>query len=278
MFISKNQFAKVLSYFVVCLLLVAVCLSLFGCQSNIDANKRRHINSINHRGYGDAPENTLSAFRLSKEMGFDFVECDVRFTKDNIPVLLHDGSVGRTSNGHGKISDLTLDEVRQFDFGSWKSKLYAGELIPTFEEFVALCVELQLHPYVEIKNGVTLQQTQRLVDIVDKTDLVVTWIGRDKNVLTLISQLRTGDRIGVLTETITYDTLRYLSNLSKTSDVFVDCFYATLTKSHINRAKLYKIPLEVWTVNSRSIITNINPYITGVTSDYVNAQELFNTL
>ena len=273
-----KKFNRSTTVIAVCLLLVMVGLTLFGCQTNVEANKRRHINSINHRGYSDAPENTLSAFRLSKEMGFDVVECDVRFTKDNYPVLLHDSSVSRTSNGRGKISEMTLDDARQLDFGSWKGQLYEGEPIPTFEEFVSLCVELELHPYIEIKNGVTLQQTQRLVEIVDKTDLVVTWIGRDRDVLTLVSQLRAEDRIGLLAEMVSYDVLRYLSGLSKTVDVFVDCFYATLTKSQINRAKLYNIPLEVWTVNSRSVISNINPYVTGVTSDYVNAQEVFNNL
>ena len=80
------------------------------------------VMSINHRGYSaEAPENTLAAFRMSKEMGFDAVECDVRFTKDGVPVLLHDEKVDRTSNGKGKIGDLTLEQVRKLDFGSWKS-------------------------------------------------------------------------------------------------------------------------------------------------------------
>ena len=206
------------------------------------------------------------------------VECDVNFTKDNHPVILHDTSVNRTSNGKGQITELTLEEVRQLDFGSWKSASYAGELIPTFEEFIELCVELQLYPYIEIKKGVTLEQTRELTEIVDKTDLAVTWLSRDRNVLTLISQLRSGDRIGLLAEVISFDALWFLSKLSKTTEVFVDCFYATLTKSQINRCKLFGIPLEVWTVNSRSAVTNINPYITGVTSDYVNAQQVFNNI
>ena len=273
-----KKFIKRTSVIAVCLLLIIVSLSLFGCQSNIDANKRRQINSINHRGYFDAPENTLSAFRMSKEMGFDMVECDVKFTKDNQPVLLHDSSVNRTSNGRGKISELTLEQVRQLDFGSWKSSLYEGERIPTFQEFIALCVELQLHPYIEIKGSTTLQQARQLVEIVDDTDLSVTWIGRNRSVLTLISQLRTGDRIGLLTEIITLESIRYLKDLSKTTEVFVDCYYPTLTQSQIQLCVLTGIPLEVWTVNSYSAITNIDPYITGVTSDYVNAQEVFNGL
>ena len=273
-----KRFVKITSCVAVILLLALVCLALFGCQSNVDANKRRHINSVNHRGYNDAPENTLAAFRLSKEMGFDMVECDVNFTKDSRPVLLHDSSVNRTSNGKGKITELTLNEVRQLDFGSWKSDAYAGERIPTFEEFVELCVELELHPYVEIKSGATLQQTRQLVEIVDKSNLSLTWIGRDKDVLTLISQLRSGDRIGLLTEVIVYDTVRFLMDLSKTTEVFVDCMYTTLTKNQINLCKVFRIPLEVWTVNSQSTIENINPYITGVTSDYVIAQQVFNNL
>ena len=262
----------------VCLLLVVICLSLFGCQSNIEANRQRHINSINHRGYKDAPENTLSAFRLSKEMGFDMVECDVSFTKDNVPVLLHDGSVNRTSNGTGKISNLTLDEVRQFDFGSWKNTRYAGETIPTFQEFLDLCIELDLYPYIEIKNGASLQHARQLVEMVDKTDLSVTWLARDRNILQLIAELRSGDRIGLVTAFIIRDDLKFLSNLSKTVEVFVDCNYFTLTSKQILNCKLYKIPLEVWTLNSQAIIENIDPYITGVTSDYLIAQDIFNNM
>lgn len=273
-----KKFTKTTSFVAVCLLLVIVCISLFGCQSNIDANKRRHINSINHRGYVDAPENTLAAFRLSKEMGFNMVECDVTFTMDDHPVLLHDSSVNRTSNGKGKISEMTLEQARLLDFGSWKSETYAGERIPTFEEFVELCVELELHPYVEIKSGVTLQQTRQLIEIVDKTDISVTWIGRNRSVLTLISQLRVGDRIGLLTEVIGSDDLLFLTKLSQTADIFVDCYYHTLTQPQIDRCRSLGIPLEVWTVNSVSAISNLHPYVTGVTSDYVNAQEVFNNL
>ena len=58
------------------------------------------VHSINHRGANTyAPENTMSAFRISKELGFDMVECDVDFTIDNIPVVIHDSTVDRTSNG-----------------------------------------------------------------------------------------------------------------------------------------------------------------------------------
>ena len=70
---------------------------------------------ITHRG--GIPENTLSAFRLSKSDGASGIEVDLTFTKDGHPVLLHDDTVDRTSNGHGRVKDLTLEELRELDFG-----------------------------------------------------------------------------------------------------------------------------------------------------------------
>ena len=198
----------------------------------------------------DAPENTLAAFRLSKEMGFDMVECDVRFTKDGKAVLLHDGSVNRTSNGKGSVADLTFDEVRQLDFGSWKGEAYAGEQIPTFEEFVNLCVELELHPYVEVKGGATYEQTQSLVNVADSAGIDVTWISGEKQILAWLADMRSGDRFGFVTEVVTGTVLQFLSELSQKVEVFVDTYYLLLTDVEIDSCKSYVIPVEVWTVNS----------------------------
>ena len=269
---------KKLRIVLVGLLLISTLFALFACQSNIDGNRGRIINSINHRGYGDAPENTLVAFRKSREMGFDMVECDVRFTKDDKAVLLHDETVNRTSNGRGKIGDLTLDEVRELDFGSWKDDEYAGEKIPTFEEFVDLCAELELYPYVEVKGGATFEQTQSLVEVVDNANVKVTWISRDTDVLNWIADIRGDDRFGLVTTFITDDNLKFLADLSQNVDVFIDTNYAFLTRKQINNCKNYGIALEVWPVNSESRIKRLNSYVSGVTSDYLNAQTIFNNM
>ena len=268
---------KKLKIVLVGLLVASTLFCLFACQPNLD-NSSRQINSVNHRGYGDAPENTLAAFRLSKEMGFEMVECDVYFTKDNKAVLLHDGTVNRTSNGTGSIGDLTLEEVRELDFGSWKDPLYVGEKIPTFEEFVELCVELELHPYVEVKGGATFMQTKLLVDVVDSADLDVTWISGDKQILTWLAELHGEDRFGLITGIITDSDLQFLLDLSQSVDVFVDTNYLLLTDVELNNCKSYGIPIEVWTVNSQSVIESLDSYISGVTSDYLNAQTVFNNM
>lgn len=70
---------------------------------------------IAHRG--GTPENTLTAIRNSKARGASGIEVDLAFTKDGHPVILHDDTVDRTSNGKGNISDMTLEEARRLDFG-----------------------------------------------------------------------------------------------------------------------------------------------------------------
>lgn len=70
---------------------------------------------ISHRG--GYPENTLAGIRLSGEKGYKAVEIDLQFTKDGRPVLLHDPTVNRTSNGTGHLRDMTFSELRDLDFG-----------------------------------------------------------------------------------------------------------------------------------------------------------------
>ncbi len=79
--------------------------------------ERCHSAPIAHQG--GTPENTLAAIRQASERQCRVVEVDLEFTNDGHPVLLHDDSVDRTSNGTGRIRDLTLEEVRRLDFGGW---------------------------------------------------------------------------------------------------------------------------------------------------------------
>ena len=94
---------------------------------------------IAHRGASNlAPENTLASFRLAKELGADGFECDVQLTKDHKLVIAHDFFTDAHTGVKGDIYDMTFDELRQLDFGKWKSPEYEGEKIPTIEEAQAL--------------------------------------------------------------------------------------------------------------------------------------------
>ena len=118
--------------------------------------------NIAHRGAsGHAPENTMEAFQKGVEMKSDYIEIDVQMTKDGELIVIHDTTVDRTTNGTGKVGDLTLEEFEQLDAGSWFSEAYAGEEVPTFEEVLdafrgktGILIELkapELYPGVEEK-------------------------------------------------------------------------------------------------------------------------------
>ena len=92
---------------------------------------------IGHRGAAAyAPENTFISFDLAEKLGCDAIETDIRETKDGNLVLLHDETVDRTTNGKGKINELTLNEVKALDAGSWFSTEFSGKKIPTLKEFL----------------------------------------------------------------------------------------------------------------------------------------------
>ncbi|MGG5257557.1 glycerophosphodiester phosphodiesterase [Phycicoccus avicenniae] len=106
---------------------------------------RRPAAVVAHRGSAaGAPENTLAAVRLALEHGADVVETDVRRTRDGVLVVLHDESLARTTDvrevfperGPWCVRDLTLEEVRRLDAGSWFGPAFAGERVPTLREWM----------------------------------------------------------------------------------------------------------------------------------------------
>ena len=100
---------------------------------------------VAHRGGGKlAPENTLGAIRLGASMGFKGVEFDVMLAGDGTPVVIHDETVDRTTNGRGEVPKMTYAELARLQIGN-------KEKIPTFEEAGRLCRELGVWANVEIK-------------------------------------------------------------------------------------------------------------------------------
>ena len=95
---------------------------------------------VAHRGASaDRPENTLAGIGRAISSGATAVEVDVRTTKDNHLVILHDATLERTTNGRGPVRKKTLAELKRLDAGSWFSPKYSGERIPTLGEVLTLC-------------------------------------------------------------------------------------------------------------------------------------------
>jgi glycerophosphoryl diester phosphodiesterase len=107
---------------------------------------------VAHRGAGKlAPENTLAAFRLGAEHGFRMFECDVKLSADGVPFLMHDATLDRTTNGSGVGGDRSWSELSRLDAGSWHSRAYAGEPLPTFENIARWCLANGHFLNIEIK-------------------------------------------------------------------------------------------------------------------------------
>jgi len=111
-----------------------------------------HPRIICHRGGGTlAPENTLAGIRKAAELGFGGVEFDVMLSADKIPVLIHDETLERTTDGRGSVAATAYARLACLDAGAWFDPAYRGERVPTLEQAAKTCVELGLWANVEIK-------------------------------------------------------------------------------------------------------------------------------
>jgi glycerophosphoryl diester phosphodiesterase len=108
-----------------------------------------------HRGAsGYAPENTMAAFKEAVELGSHGIECDVQMTKDRRLVICHDETLERTTDGKGLIKDLSYNEVRELDAGSWFDSKFRNERIPRLLELLELVKDAGLLLNIEIKSGI----------------------------------------------------------------------------------------------------------------------------
>ena len=135
---------------------------------------------VAHRGAGRlAPENTLAAFRLGASHGYRMFECDVKLSADGVPFLMHDATLQRTTNaaraigsGHSAVGgDHAWGALSRLDAGSWHSRAFAGEPLPTLDNVAEFClrngyflnIEIKPTPGLELETGkVVAQHAARL--------------------------------------------------------------------------------------------------------------------
>lgn len=107
---------------------------------------------IAHRGFSsEAPENTVAAFDLAVDSGFTNIELDVQLTADGVPVVVHDSSVDRTTNGSGLVGSMTYDQLAQLDAGSWFGARFKDEGIPSLQVILERYAG-RIHLHLELKS------------------------------------------------------------------------------------------------------------------------------
>lgn len=130
-----------------------------------------NIADISHRGAKNCPENTITAFKAARNLGYLYAETDTRTTSDGVVVLLHDATINRTArNADGtdisetiNISDITYEQALTYDFGIYKGAQFAGTKIPTLKEFLTLCRKIGLIPVIEPKDAGALTESISIV-------------------------------------------------------------------------------------------------------------------
>lgn len=217
------------------------------------------IKSVNHRGYRGtgAHENTLNAFRASKIKGFDIVECDVYEVSDGGLFLHHDSTI--SINGTTKsVTSCTTEEIESV---VWSD----GSHVPTFEEFIALCKNIDLYPYIEIKT-VTDSGVGRMVDICKAHGIIekCTWISFGSVSLGAVSKYYPMARLGFLGNGNAdgVGTCQALRN--GINEVFLDT--STTTQAAADLCKAAGVPMECWTLSASSMLS-LPAYVSGVTSN-----------
>jgi len=170
----EGPIIKQLLYLITAMLTVTV-FPTANSQSVIPDRTDRGIISIAHRGgiVPGYPENTLVAFRQAIELGAQAIEVDLRGTNDGAIVIMHDETVDRTTNGSGKVIDLTLAELRKLDAGH-------GESIPTYEEVLQLVAGTGVTLLLDIKQSPVLDKRQ-VVRLTEDHNIVLNVIVGARN-------------------------------------------------------------------------------------------------
>jgi len=129
---------------------------------------------IGHRGASaDAPENTIAAFELALEQGADGIELDVHLTADEQPVVIHDFTLERTTDGAGPVSGRPLRELKRLDAGGWLDRRFRGQRVQTLQEVLERFRE-RARFWIELKGGSALYPgiEERVVSMVEIYDVV----------------------------------------------------------------------------------------------------------
>ncbi|WP_257677596.1 glycerophosphodiester phosphodiesterase family protein [Heyndrickxia coagulans] len=144
-----------------------------GCSSAVAKKEKKETLIIAHRGADDrAPEETMPAFRLAVNEKADYIELDLRETKDNKLILMHDPTLDRTTNGKGDVTRYSLKQIKKLDAGSWFGKKYKGQRILTLEELINQYGS-KTNYFIETRRvGNELKMEEPLIRLLNKKGLI----------------------------------------------------------------------------------------------------------
>lgn len=209
---------------------------------------------IAHRGYSArAPENTLAAVRAGLMAGADAVEWDVRVAACGTPVLIHDATLDRTTDGEGPVVHRTFDELRDLDAGSWFHREFAGEPIPTLAEALEEIRPFGASVYVEVKGCRGLEDLEAMTRVVRSLEMVerTTFISLDFRIADHLATVDPGVGIGyvVAKHQQFQDAVGRARRLQGRGLVDLDHRLVLEDPHLVPRARAQEVDMAVWTVD-----------------------------
>ena len=206
---------------------------------------------VAHRGFsGKAPENTLAAVRMALALPYvSWMEIDVQLTKDGVPVVIHDFTLDRTTNGHGKVKNMDFEHIRRLDAGGWKGRTFRGEKVPSLDEVLELASgRLKLNIELKTSGNMYPGLEKAVIDLVSSKgmteDVVLTSF--DGGALQRVKELDVRFRTGLIYDSRIGDPARKVKEL--------DCSFLSISFARIN-SRLAKLLAErgvktmAWTVD-----------------------------
>jgi len=212
---------------------------------------------IAHRGYSAiAPENTLASFHSACNETIWGVEFDVHLSAEGIPIVIHDSTVDRTTNGKGQVAKKTLAELQSLDAGSWFHPRFASETIPTLEETLGLFSNRQVTLYIEAKSPHkwSLKGINHFIQVLQPWRDRCVILSFDHNFLSELNQQSRQFTFGYLVYKVTRYKLKYLEALRNYPCVLLPHFSLILKSPLITKTLLNQgweiIP---WTVDRPTV-------------------------
>lgn len=224
-----------------------------------------------HRGAaGHCPENTMISFVKALEFGATGIETDVQMTKDGQLVLIHDEALQRTTGSSQWVKDVTLDEMKALDAGSWFHENFAGERIPTLGELLDLVRDKETIVNLELKNGVVLypELESRVIEMVRKYELSDRVIISSFNHYSLVEckKIAPEIRTGVLYMEGIYEPWNYAKHIGADA---LHAFKYAVRPELVSAASEQGVPYHPFTVNEQQEMrVLIAAGVAGIITDY----------
>lgn len=208
---------------------------------------------IGHRGaMGEAPENTIGAFKLALDQGANAFELDVHMSADGAIIVCHDETVNRTTDGKGAIRGMTVSELKKLDAGSWFDPAFKGERLPLLEEVFDL-VPADFVINIEIKDHAEHQLEQRLVDLLNRAGRMESAVISSFNHKSLykLKQLEPEIKVGLLyaANPVSHVLFARASNMPVYS---LHPHFTHIDARDVRQATEHGYQVYPWTVNSEA--------------------------